>query len=324
MQNSSAVLLPINTVIFSSRATIGDVCINKVPTCTNQGYKNFVCNSEKIHYEYLYYIMKNQARNIAELASGMTYPEISKSTIFEYKIPLPPMDIQKKIVDGIEVIEKNEEASLVAIKANKNEIEVICSQIYSQYSKKPLEELAITNPSKDEISDMDLETLVSFIDMASVSNDGYIVTKIDKRYGDVKKGSYTYFKEGDIIIAKITPCMENGKCALAQGLTNGVALGSSEFHVIRSNDDLINIKYLFTILNRNEVRMEAAKNMTGASGHRRVPIAFYERLEIPVPSMKEQQKIVIKIEKLEAEIQNLQKQQEQMKKQKEQVLKKYL
>ena len=74
--------------------------------------------------------------------------------------------------------------------------------------------------------------MVSFIEMASVSDEGYISEKVDRPLGEVLKGSYTYFSEGDIIIAKITPCMENGKCAIARNLTNHIGFGSSEFHVL--------------------------------------------------------------------------------------------
>ena len=105
LNSSSAKLLPVNTVIFSSRATIGDVTIAKVETATNQGYKNFICNPNAINYEYLYYILKQQAKNIESLASGMTYKEISKTEIGNFKIPLPPLDIQQKIVEECQKID---------------------------------------------------------------------------------------------------------------------------------------------------------------------------------------------------------------------------
>lgn len=105
LEKSSAVLLPINTVLFSSRATIGDVSIAKIEVCTNQGYKNFICDPKKINYEYLYYILKREAKNIEKLGSGMTYLEISKTLISEYKIPLPTIQEQQKIVVQIQKIE---------------------------------------------------------------------------------------------------------------------------------------------------------------------------------------------------------------------------
>ncbi len=151
------------------------------------------------------------------------------------------------------------------------------------------------NPSKSELSNLDNNTLVSFIEMASVSNDGYIESKINKPLSEMRKGSYTYFAENDILIAKITPCMENGKCAIAKGLTNKIGFGSSEFHVLRCNNQILN-KYLFGYLNRETIRQMATKRMTGASGHRRVPIDFYENLEIPVPPLREQERIIKEIE----------------------------
>ena len=168
----------------------------------------------------------------------------------------------------------------------------------NKYSKEKISSFAILNPSKKEISNIDNNTKVSFIEMASVSNDGFIQEKVEKSLKELRKGSFTYFKENDIIIAKITPSMENGKCAIAKGLSNALGLGSSEFNVIRVNES-INNKYLFFILNTNEVRAEAEHQMTGASGHRRVPISFYGDLKIPLPPKDIQEKIVKEIESLE-------------------------
>jgi restriction endonuclease S subunit len=88
---------------------------------------------------------------------------------------------------------------------------------------------------------------------------------------------------------------------LAKNLINGIALGSSEFHVFRT-DGKIDAAYLFYHLNKSEIRIEAEKRMTGSSGHRRVPISFYESLQIPLPSLPIQQKLVKEIEILEAQI----------------------
>lgn len=89
LDSSNATLLPINSVIFSSRASIGEVCIAKVETATNQGYKNFVCNENVLYYEFLYFALKRFAKDIESLAQGTTYKEVSKAKISEFKIPLP-------------------------------------------------------------------------------------------------------------------------------------------------------------------------------------------------------------------------------------------
>ncbi len=100
--------------------------------------------------------------------------------------------------------------------------------------------------------------MVSFVEMASVSNNGFIERKEDRELRTLRKGSYTYFADNDIIIAKITPCMENGKCALAKELTNAIAMGSSEFHVFRANDNVLS-EYLFYQLNRESIRLKQKK-----------------------------------------------------------------
>lgn len=115
-----------------------------------------------------------------------------------------------------------------------------------------------------------------------------------------------------------------GKCALAAGLTNGIGFGSSEFHVLRANGKLINNVYLFAYLNRKEIRDRAAAVMTGSSGHRRVPISFYEDLEIPVPSMDEQNKIAEEYLKLSAEIKSMRDYVESAPSRKQAILDKYL
>ena len=158
------------------------------------------------------------------------------------------------------------------------------------------------NPSKSLIKNIPDETLVSFVDMPSVSNDGYIAHTDIKPLGELRKGSYTYFADGDVIIAKISPSMENGKCAVAKNLTGGIAMGSSEFHVLRPGNEILP-EYLLGYLNRESIRNEAARHMTGASGHRRVPIEFYEDMDIPVLSIDEQRKIVEEVHSYQIEMQ---------------------
>ncbi len=163
----------------------------------------------------------------------------------------------------------------------------------------------ICNPSKSEISNLNDNTIVSFIEMSSVSNKGYIKSKVDKTIKELKKGGFTYFRENDIIIAKITPSMENGKCALAKDLTNNIGLGSTEFHIFRPNNKLLP-GYLFALLNQDFIRIEAAVQMTGSSGHRRVPIEFYENMKIPLPPKEIQEKIVSECEAIDKEVEKAQ------------------
>lgn len=170
----------------------------------------------------------------------------------------------------------------------------------SKYPLVSLIKYVALNPSMSELKNIDDDLGVSFVKMASVSEKGYIAKKEERLYKEVK-GSYTYFAEGDLIFAKITPCMENGKCAIATGLLNNLGFGSSEFHVFRCQKEILNT-YLFALLNTDEVRRCAKKNMKGSSGHRRVPEEFYSSLEIPLPPMDIQKKIAEECEKVNSKM----------------------
>ncbi len=272
--------------------------------------------------KYLYYFMLYYIR-LSDYASQASPPSINN--IGDVKIPVAPIDVQQKIVEEIEEIEKKYNETISYIQTYRNKIENIFNDNKDIYnaSKVKLHSLVQTNPSKSELNSYDKDMLISFIEMANISNEGYILNRIDRKLSDVRNGSYTYFVENDIILAKITPCMENGKCAVASGLTNNVGMGSSEFHVFRCCDK-INNKYLFTYLNRDIIRKEAEQNMTGASGHRRVPITFYENLDIPLPSIEKQQKIVSEIEKYEKIILDSKNKIDDLERDKKNILNKYL
>lgn len=114
LDSSNATLLPVNSVIFSSRASIGEVCIAKVETATNQGYKNFVCDENVLYYEFLYFALQRFAKEIESLAQGTTYKEVSKAKISEFQIPLPKdikeqEQIAKHLDSTFERIEKLKE-----------------------------------------------------------------------------------------------------------------------------------------------------------------------------------------------------------------------
>ncbi|WP_293997046.1 restriction endonuclease subunit S [Sphaerotilus sp.] len=125
---------------------------------------------------------------------------------------------------------------------------------------------------------------VSFVPMSAVSEvTGTIEAAVAKPFGDVKKG-YTCFSDGDILFAKVSPCMQNGKHAIAWDLINGVGFGSTEFHVIRPGP-LVLAEWIHYFLRRQDTLQAAIKTFNGAVGLQRVPSDFLESLEIPVPSL---------------------------------------
>ena len=158
-----------------------------------------------------------------------------------------------------------------------------------------LGEACLVNPrSFTETVEDDWE--LSFLPMAAVeAGTGRIDLSRTTLFADVRKG-YTRFSEGDVLFAKITPCMENGKTAIAKGLKNGVGCGSTEFHVLRPWDGLYR-DYLTYFLLQDEFRKDAQRNMAGTAGQLRVPASFMKAANIPLAPLSEQYRIVAEIEK---------------------------
>lgn len=265
------------------------------------GFMGIIRANSKIIPVLLFELLNSEAIRKAVIAesSGANIQNLS-SSIKHLKIPLPPLAIQQQIVAECEVVDGDISSARDSIELARQAIEQKISEIDAQTAK--LAQIAKLNPAKTELRLVNDETIISFVEMASVSEKGVITHSEPRTLGSLRKGSYTYFSENDVLIAKITPCMENGKCALATGLENGIGMGSTEFHVIRANLEKVLPAFLFAFLNREEIRQNAAKVMTGASGHRRVPANFYEELRIPLPTLAEQKKFVAKIEALEKQI----------------------
>jgi len=134
------------------------------------------------------------------------------------------------------------------------------------------------------------EELVSFVPMSAVDAvSGTVDSSESRHFGEVAKG-YTVFASGDILVAKITPCFENGKIAKAD-LPQPIGVGSTEFHVIRPDRSKLDARYLLHFLRRPVVRVDGERRMTGSGGQRRVPPAFLSDLSIPLPSLSEQRRI---------------------------------
>lgn len=184
-------------------------------------------------------------------------------------------------------------------------------------------EIAAINPTHPDDPPNDNE-LASFVPMKKIEElTGRLDPSEHKPWGEINSG-YTRFQEGDVIVAKITPSMENGKAALAQNLKNGVAAGTTELHVIRPSERVLS-KYLLYYVLQEGFRREAEANMTGTAGHMRVPSEFLESVEIPLPPLLEQERIVAKIEelfsKLESGVSELEKTKNQLDRYRKSVLK---
>ncbi|MEC0377791.1 MULTISPECIES: restriction endonuclease subunit S [Bacillus] len=154
-----------------------------------------------------------------------------------------------------------------------------------------LGEVVQVNPPKKKLNEVSEEQKCTFIPMPAVSDKtGKIEEPEEREYGKVKKG-YTFFLENDVLFAKITPCMENGKSAIARQLKNGFGYGSTEFHVLRTSE-YVNEQYIHYLVRSQRFRAEAKREMTGAVGQQRVPKEFLLNYPFPLPPKEEQDAIV--------------------------------
>ena len=198
----------------------------------------------------------------------------------------------------------------------------LAESLPSTWSHVRLGDIATINPKDVHEGDFD----VTFLGMKSVeAESGHYDASGSRRYLQVKKG-YTCFADEDILFAKITPCMENGKVAVVRDLLNGIGCGSTEFHVIRLPHacHLLPDFYFHYVVQRR-FRSEARRHMTGTAGQLRVPKQYLDDCPVPVPPLPEQHRIVAKIEELfsdlDAGVETLKAIQQQLKKYRQSVLK---
>ena len=164
------------------------------------------------------------------------------------------------------------------------------------WPKQPLGTVATVNPRRDpELRSHGDRLRVTFVPMAAVDEvSGTIAKPTIKAFGEVRSG-FTPFREDDVIFAKITPCMQNGKSAVAKGLLNGLGFGSTEFHVIRPGTTVLS-KWLWYFVRQRSVLEDAQQNFRGSAGQKRVPADFLRNLMVPVPGVAEQCRVICRID----------------------------
>ncbi len=283
---SGARLLPEGSLLVTSRASIGSCALAGRPMATNQGFKNLV-PSEDVDPSYLFYLGRILSREMTRRASGTTFLEISGREFGRITIMLPPLGEQRQIAEILDTIDE-------AIQATKRIIakhtairtglatHLLLSQVRTSRSV-PLSDLAEINPRTPSPT---LHATVSFLPMADVSESGFI------KNIHLKKASsgYTPFVAGDVLVAKITPCFENGKGAHAQAIPTRCGQGSTEFHVLRARSDA-HSRYLYHVTRTGEFRRRGEGLMSGSAGQQRVPSEFFNLYTIMKPPMEEQRRI---------------------------------
>ena len=244
-----------------------------------------ICN-EKIIPKFMWYILNSI--DISTWATLANPPSISKDSVLAQEIPLPSIDIQEYIVSELDGYNR---IILSAKQIANNYIPNInCNIENVRYYT--IEDIATVRPSKDEIRQLPKDTIVSFVPMATLNtfNPDFIAEE-ERKIEDVLSG-FTYFRNEDILLAKITPCFENGKAGIARNLKNGIGFGSTEYIVIRANPDIVYPEWLFYHINTPLFIKGGKSHMTGTAGQQRIDINYVKQYQVPIPSL-EQQKIIL-------------------------------
>ena len=159
----------------------------------------------------------------------------------------------------------------------------------------PIGKICTINPRKSELSEIRADTMVSFVPMSDLNeNQMAFVVKEQRALCEVG-ASYTYFRDNDVLLSKVTPCFENGKAGIAKNLKNGIGFGSSEFYVLRSSERALP-EWIYFCVSHPLFRQSGIKNMTGTGGLQRVPRKFIDDFEVPLPPLDVQQEVVAEIE----------------------------
>ncbi len=298
-------LLPVNTVIFSSRATIGEVCINKVPTATNQGYKNFICDPEQIDYEYLYYLLMYLRPVLENLVpTGSKYKEINTQQIANFEIPLPPIEIQNKIISECEAVEQQVEKTKSDIERFRAEIEKLTIDFAKKtFPTKKLSEITSkigsgATPKGGESSYK--ETGIALIRSQNIY-DNFFKEKglafIDEEQAKLLEN--VTVEANDLLLnitgASVARCYPAPEKHLPARVNQHVA-------IIRPKSDILNTLYLHRILISPSYKNRLLGLASGGLSREAITKSQLEEFKIPVPPLPEQKKFVVKVEALEKQI----------------------
>lgn len=232
---------------------------------------------------------------------------IPKEDLLSLPIPIPPLPLQEKIVSELDLLSGVIEKKRQQLKELDNLAQSIFYDMFGDpitnemgWEVKKLGEVCTVNPPKKETSKGLSETdIVSFLPMEDLPIKACYHKPHQTRVFSEVQSSYTCFADNDVLMAKVTPCFENGKIGMASHLINGVGYGSSEFIVIRPNNTDVIKEFIYLFIQDQQFINNAITQFTGTSGLRRVPRQYVENCNIPIPPLPLQQSFAAKVEAIE-------------------------
>ena len=263
----------------------GDLNVKYYKGKFNAYQRTYILTSNSnVRMKYLYYFLDKYIEVLRYQSIGGVIKYIKLNNLSDAQIPMRSIFEQDKIIGILEkldneIIIRSKQLSELSnlVKSRFNEM---FGDIFDNPQSK-LEDHIELNPNKKELQNFNGN--VSFLPMSNVSENGKIDLSINRNIDDVRKG-FTFFKDNDVIVAKITPCFENGKGAPVFGLLNGVGFGSTEFHVLRPKNT-VNTVWLYHVTMLSKFRLEGERKMTGSGGQRRITKDFINNFKLNIPPL---------------------------------------
>lgn len=276
--------------LLSNSMSFGRPYIMATDGCIHDGWLLLREDNSRIIKDYLYWTLSSDHvyRQFKRAATGGVVNNLNSQLVREVDIPLPPIDIQREVVAEIECYQKIIDGARQVVQNYQPRI-----AMRLEWPLRRITEISEVNPKKSQLTISDQALSVSFVPMSDLhENEMFFQAKEEKAIGEVLK-QYTYFQNDDVLIAKVTPCFENGKAGIARNLVNGIGFGSSEFYVIRADKQQVLPEWIYLHVATPAFRTHGANRMTGTGGLQRVPRDVLAEWQIPVPpSLDEQQAIV--------------------------------
>ena len=305
-----AALIPANSLLF---AKIGEAirlnrrAINTVPCCVDNNMMAFIPIICQLKYAFYW----SKGIDLYDFTNATTVPAIRKTDLEKISFPLAPLAEQQRIVDRIESLftkldEAKEKAQAVVDSFETRKAAILHKAFTGELTAKwreehdvgmesweqcSLSDVCTVNPKKTDTKDLPDELEVSFFPMSALSEIYGEITDPQTRLLKEVRSGFTNFSEGDVVFAKITPCMENGKSAVVGKLVNDIGYGTTEFFVLRCSDRLYN-RFLYHLVRDKLFRDKAKAVMAGAVGQQRVPKRYLETYKLNLPKFNEQREIV--------------------------------
>lgn len=276
------------------------------------------CYNEQ-DYDWLYYFFLSPigSEELLSITTGTAVLKFNKTDLKTIALPVPPLYEQRRMVNRIEHLfakldEAKEKAQAVVDGFELRKSAILHKAFMGELTEKwrqahgvgleswesvELADVCKVNPKKIDTTDLPDDLEVSFFPMSVLSEIyGEMTRPQTKLLKEVRSG-FTNFSKGDVVFAKITPCMENGKSAIIGKLVNNIGFGSTEFYVLRCSPRLYN-RYLYHLLRDKHFRDEAKAVMAGAVGQQRVPKSFMEKYPLHLPLVPEQKEITRILDKV--------------------------